>query len=220
MSESILKNYSRIFLLTEQLYFIDESTQLLSTSTHLLFFFRSHLEYVNVALQYVDAAFQYVDAAIQYIDSVWLLLNEVSTLVIDVLTLLFNYVNTFIICVDVFTFLHQPDKFQSWNLCRYTFQVSRPPREYFNWLCRHTLLVCRSVFNKFLSCVDTCCICVDLSLMFLLIVSAHQAYVSTWLWIFFWLCWHSLHACRPVYEMFNFLILNIWPVKYSSSIKI
>ena len=36
--------------------------------------------------------------------------------------------------------------------------------------------------------------------MFLLNVLTHQACVSTWLWVFFWLCRHMKHVCRPVYE--------------------
>ena len=55
--------------------------------------------------------------------------------------------------------------------------------------------------NIFTDCVDTHCLCVDLSLTNLQAVSTHAAYMSTCFWYFFWMCWHILHVCRPVYEI-------------------
>ena len=98
----------------------------------------------------------------------------------NVSTQLLDCVDAFIICVDVFTFLHQLSKFECWKLCRHIFQMSRPPWNFFSYCVNAHCMYVDLVFDKSSNCVDTCCMCVDLSLIILLAVSTHTSCVSTY----------------------------------------
>ena len=80
-------------------------------------------------------------------------------------------------------------------------------------MCQDSLIARRPIFKCSVQCVDVPYMRVDLSSSYTLNVSTFHIYVSTWLRIF---CFE----CQPVIEIFDLWILSLWPVKYSSSIKI